>query len=75
MYAKDSYLERTVAEMARIRQSEDEDELTFARRLTKEARMCSLVSATQELFTYFLQGVSGILKRPSFDGPEPSSRF
>ncbi len=71
---KGSYLERAVSDMGRLRQMEGEDERAFARRFSKQARMCAGGFKSQELMKHFLQGVPETirslfrLKRSSFQG-------
>ena len=80
-YAKDAYIEDALKELDECKQEPQEDELSFARKLQKQARTIAGVFSTQDLCTRFLRGANEAIKpllrhqRHSFTGPQAFNEF
>lgn len=78
-YAKDTYIEKAVADLDKTRQGSEEDELAFGTRLRDKARACGNVFSESELISKFLRGVrpdiKPILLAAQLDGEMPFDDF
>lgn len=75
--AKDTYIEKVVADLYKTRQSAEEDELAYSTRLRGKAGACGNVFSESEIISKFLSGIrldiKLILLTAQLDGKMPST--